>query len=167
VTQNISCEVGRREDLLPFLDLLEEAESWLSARGISQWQPGSHRRQLSRLDRFLGPGSLLVARQGERLAGGCLVTPTPYDAWRGHPGSAAYLEKLVVARFAAGRSLGTRLMSFAELWSRDQGMGLLRLDCIDESENMRRYYRGLGFRELEVTTKGAQRVRLFEKPLAG
>ena len=46
-------------------------------------------------------------------------------------------------------------------------MDLLRLDCIDESERMRRYYRDLGSRELEVTTKGAQRVRLFEKPLAG
>jgi hypothetical protein len=54
-------------------------------------------------------------------------------------------------------------ISIRDLWARDTGKELLRLDCWDGSAVLRRYYKALGFLELERAPEGEYWVRLFEK----
>ncbi|MCZ6465192.1 MAG: GNAT family N-acetyltransferase [Proteobacteria bacterium] len=112
------------------------------------------------------PPEVTAGSPGDLLpAGACLLAAEPGPAWaaRGSPAPAAYLYKLAVARFAAGRQIGHRLVAWAESWTRGRGLPRLRLDCWDGNEVLRRYYRDLGFEELEAATEGDFRVRLFEK----
>jgi GNAT superfamily N-acetyltransferase len=161
-----SIAAGEPRDLYAWVELLEEAGSWLWERGVHQWEPGSNRRQVDLLRRLLEEGVLVLARAQDRLAGGCILTRTPTPEWDGHGGDAIYLHKLVVARFAAGRSLGQRLLAWSERWTAGQGAPLLRLDCWDGNQWLRRYYRDAGFDERESVESHGYPVRLFEKPIA-
>lgn len=158
-------EHGSVDDVPALVDLLEEAGAWLSARGIEQWPAGSNRAQEAMLRHQVAAGTVLVLRDGGRLAGGCVLS-TEIDAlWRRHPGRASYLHKLVVARYAAGAGLGAHLVRSAESWSRARSCEWLRLDCWDENDALRSYYRGLGFVELDPSESHGSVVRLFEKAL--
>ena len=108
----------------------------------------------------------MLAHDGARLAGGCILTHTPTPEWDGKPGAALYLHKLAVARFAAGRGLGQRLLAESERHATAQRLELLRLDCWDGNDVLRRYYRDAGFQEGDAVESYGYRVRLFEKRVA-
>jgi GNAT superfamily N-acetyltransferase len=163
--RDVSIAAGEPDDLAAYVELLEEAGSWLWERGVRQWEPGSNRQQAGLLRRFLESGVLVLARAGDRLAGGCILTRTPTPEWDGRAGDAIYLHKLVVARFAAGRALGQRLLAWSERWTASRGAPLLRLDCWDGNERLRRYYLDAGFDERESVESHGYLVRLFEKPV--
>ena len=159
--------LGSHEDLNDFVELLEEAGSWLWFRGIRQWPPGSNREQVPLIRSQLQNGALLCLRDtAGALIGGCVLCTQPYnEAWRGPSGEAAYVHKLVVARAVAGLGWGARIIEHAERWALEQGRMLLRLDCWDGNEALRAYYRELGFAELDAVTEGVYQIRLFEKVL--
>ena len=165
----IEVRVGQATELDDFALLLEQAGSWLLARGIAQWPPGSNRRQLPMLRAMVDQGVLALAYESDpslRLAGGCIVTTLETPEWQASDGEAASLHKLVVARAFAGRGLAARLVAWAEFWAREQGLVRLRLDCWDESTVLRRFYRDRGFEELHCVESHGIPVRLFEKRLA-
>ncbi|MDP6409882.1 MAG: GNAT family N-acetyltransferase, partial [Planctomycetota bacterium] len=113
-------------------------------------------------------GALLCLRdESGTLVGGCLLGTRPYGPWRGRPGEAAYLQRLVVARAVAGRGWGARVVEHAQRWAGAQGRALLRLDCWEGNAVLRAYYRGLGFVELDTVPQDGHRVRLFERVVAG
>ena len=65
----------------------------------------------------------------------------------------------------AGYGLGGRLVAWAESWALDRGLASMRLDCWDENTALRRFYRELGYRELQAVESYGTPVRLFEKHL--
>jgi GNAT superfamily N-acetyltransferase len=158
---------GTGHDLPRFAELLEELGAWLWERGIHQWAAGSSRAQLPLLSRYVDSGALLLARDADRLAGGCIVTSVASPEWSERPGPAAYVHKVAVARHAAGRGLGARLLGAAADWAREREWPRLRLDCWDGNAVLRRYYRDRGFAELDAVPSHGYIVRLFERTLAG
>ena len=161
----IEIRARSEEQLGDFVELLEEAGAWLWERGIAQWPPGSSRAQLPLLRAMLQEGVLVLAGGDERPAGGCIVTTTPTAEWEDHEHRAATLHKLVVTREFAGRGLGGRLVAWAESWAREHDRLLLRLDCWDGNRFLRKFYRDLGFEELQVVESHGAPVRLFERRL--
>ena len=64
------------------------------------------------------------------------------------PPDAGYVHGLVIDREHAGEGLGGQLLDWAERRTLQTGRTLLRLDCVEGNERLRRYYRDRGFREV-------------------
>lgn len=155
-------ERGSAEELPAFVDLLEELGAWLWSRGIQQWPPGSNRKQLPPLQRYLASGELILARSESQLVGGFIVSGVPTPEWAGRSPEAAYLHKLAVARPWGGRGLGVRLLQHSCAWAKERGASRLRLDCWDGNPALRAFYRNGGFEELDAVPSHGSHVRLFE-----
>ncbi len=160
---NSNVETGSASDLQAFVELLEEAGAALWARGVHQWPPGLGKHQLPQLTQQVEAGRLLLVRRRGSLAGGCIVTSLAPGLWPDRPSDAAYLQKLVIAPSASGVRLGEQIAREAERWSLSRGFTRIRLDCWDLNPRLRRYYRDLGYRELESVMSGTYQARLFEK----
>lgn len=163
---DVRLEVGGLADLEPFLDLLEEAATWLWDRRVHQWAPGSMRMQAPMLADWARSGHLLTARSGSILAGGCILAPSSTEEWAAHASPSLYVHKLVVARTHAGQGLGARILADCEARARAAGVMRVRLDCWDGNAKLRSFYRACGYRELEVVPAHGYLLRLFELELA-
>lgn len=161
----IGIEIGRPGDLERFLELLETAATWRWDRGIPQWAPVSMRAQESLLGEWTRSGHLVVARSGSDLGGGCILGPHSGPEWAGRPEQALYVQKLVVARAHAGQGIARRLLAWCADRGRAERAARLRLDCWDGNANLRSFYRGCGYRELEAVASHGYSVRLFELEL--
>lgn len=161
----IRVDTATERDLDDFVEVLEEAASWLWEREILQWEPGTQRSQRERMAGWVRAGALLLIREEGHIRGGCIITPVAVDGWEQDGAAAAYLYKLAVARDAAGRGLGDRLLDAAAAWARGEGLSLLRLDCWDGNAVLRRFYSERGFTELHAMTIHGFEVRLFERRL--
>ncbi len=150
-----------------YIDLLEEAASWLWTRGVYQWRPGEHRSARAELLSRLQRGSLILMEQGRRLAAGCLLTEIAPTCWPDTPDDACYLSGLVVARWAAGQDLGARILDEAMCAARRRGKHRLRLDCWDGNEFLKEYYRARGFQDVGQAQEEDYWVRLFERRARG
>src|SRR5262245_41875525 len=106
----VRIEVGGQSDLESFIDLLENAATWLWDRGIHQWAPGSMRAQEPILMEWARSGHLIVARSGSDMVGGCVLVPHPTSEWAVRTEPSLYVHKLVVARSHAGRGIAHRLL---------------------------------------------------------
>jgi GNAT superfamily N-acetyltransferase len=148
-----------------FIELLEEAGSWLWDRGIHQWEPGSQRALEPYLRWLAESGSLVLAHHESRLAAGAILASAETPEWSARPGRAIYLHKLAVARFAAGQRLGQVVLARCEQEVVRAGFDRLRLDCWDGNAKLRAYYRSADFQELEAVPSHGYLVRLFEKSL--
>ncbi len=150
-------------ELDAYIDLLEEAAAWLWAKGVRQWRPGEHRAARPQLLAQLQRGCLILAEVDGRLAGGCLLTEIAPAVWPDAPADAMYLSGLTVARWAAGRDLGGRLLDAAGNAARRRGKARLRLDCWDGNEFLKGYYRARGFEDVGRAREAGYWVRLFQR----
>ena len=157
---------GAEADVDPFVALLEEAAAWLWERGIPQWQPGTMRARRSLFVHAARSEGLLLARRGDALVAGCLLTPQRDPYWEEPAQPACTVHALVVARSAAGQGLGRRVLDAAGELARREGAALLRLDCWDGNETLRAFYRAAGFSELHAVLAQGARLRLFEKRIS-
>ncbi len=146
-----------------YIDLLEEAADWLWAKGVRQWRPGEHRAARAELLAQLHTGCLILAEEDGRLAGGCLLTEVAPACWPDAASDAFYLSGLVVARWAAGRDMGARILDAAAEAARCRGKSRLRLDCWDGNDFLKGYYRARGFEDMGRAQEGDYWVRLFER----
>ena len=146
-----------------YIDLLEEAAEWLWAKGVRQWRPGEHRAARVELLAQLHTGCLILAELDGCLAGGCLLTEVAPAVWRDRPADALYLSGLVVARWAAGRDLGGRILNAAAEAARRRGKSRLRLDCWDGNDFLKGYYRARGFEDRGRVREEDYWVRLFQR----
>ena len=103
------------EYLNAYIALLEEAAAWLWSKGVRQWRPGEHHAARSALQLRVESGALILAFDGERPAGGCLLAASAPACWPDAPAKTMYLSGLVAARFAAGEDLGGGF--WARLWT--------------------------------------------------
>ncbi len=146
-----------------YIDLLEEAATWLWAKGVRQWRPGEHRAARAELRAQLQSGCLILAEEDGRLAGGCLLTEVAPACWPDAASDALYLSGLVVARWAAGKDLGARILDAAAEAARRQGKTRLRLDCWDDNDFLKGYYRARGFEDRGRVQEEGYWVRLFQR----
>ena len=145
-----------------FIALLDQVGEWLWNKGVMQWRPGVHTENREILKNQLEHGILVLAYQGELLAGGCVLSENPPAVWNNPSKHALYLGSLVVARFAAGHGLGKQIVERCVQVAREKGKSSLRLDCWDGNEFLKAYYQEAGFRMLGTAREADYDSRLFE-----
>ena len=150
------------QSLDDFILLLDQVGEWLWKKGVKQWAPGIFQENRAKLENFLRNGCLILAYQDEELAGGCILS-TVNPGWPYSSEETMYLNSLVVARFAAGKGLGTKIINSSARVVRERGKRFLRLDCWDGNDFLKSYYEKEGFKKLEAIAVNDYFVRLFEK----
>jgi ribosomal protein S18 acetylase RimI-like enzyme len=155
---------ARPEDADAILLICEEAASWLTGRGIDQWEPGSFERA-PLLDE-IAHGYAYLASCVEQPAGTLTLSWADPPTWGRRPDDAGYVHALAVRRAFAGQQLGRGLLAWAERTAAAAGKTYLRLDCVAHNERLNQYYRDAGFAFRGVM--GTRRpVSLYEKRIAG
>jgi GNAT superfamily N-acetyltransferase len=126
-------------DIETVLDVLDEAASWLTARGVDQWPD---RFEPAWIEADIVAGSTWLVRDGTEAV--ATITVSNADPlWPDEGGSARYLHRLAVRRSHAG--LGSALLTWADDRARRDGAHQLRLDCVASNADLRAYYRAAGF----------------------
>jgi len=148
--------------------ILDEAAVWAESQGRASWPPGW----------FVGPDSTGIARLRHDVESNSL-----YLVWiRGEPAAtfslpavdtrfwpdagddALYLHRFGVRRHGAGT--GGRAVTWIVGEVRRRGRSYLRLDCLADNPDIRRYYESFGFLERGETTIEGTRFSLYELPVA-
>ncbi|MBN1937459.1 MAG: GNAT family N-acetyltransferase [Anaerolineae bacterium] len=165
MTEKFDIVEATEQPLDDFILLLEQVGEWLWQKGIKQWVPGTFQKNRARLEHFIENGCLILAYQTRELAGGCILSAVN-PGWPKPSHEAMYLNSLVVARFAAGQGLGTKIINVCAEVTRQRGKNLIRLDCWDGNSFLKSYYQGEGFKMLETIPENDYFVRLFEKDVS-
>lgn len=142
--------------------LLDEATRWVGERGFEQWPLPFPRDQIADA---IARGEVFVAEEdGEPVATVTILTDDP-QYWGAQPPDALYVHKLAVARAHAGRGLGTDVIEWADRRAVSLGRRFLRLDCLGDSEGIRRYYERLGFEHRGDLVRGNRNMCIYERPV--
>jgi len=167
--ENFTIIEATEQSLNDFIILLEQVGAWLWRKGVRQWAPGSFQNNRDRLAYFIENGCLILAYQDTELAGGCILSEVnpgwPPSFVEASANNAMYLNALVVARFAAGQGLGTRIINACGKAVYQQGKSVIRLDCWEGNTFLKSYYRRQGFKMLAAIPVNDYYVRLFEKDI--
>lgn len=141
------------------LGILDEAATWLRARGIEQWP---RRFSPTWLEGPLARGEIWLAWcTGTAMATFRLATSDA--AWPDDAADARYVHSLAVRRPAAG--LGAQLLAWMAATAGQEGGRRLRLDCVAGNLRLRRYYEALGFVHVsDATVHGPPGDRSVEGP---
>ena len=140
---------GGRADVPAVLALLDGAVEWLVAAGrTGQWGTEPHSTRPGRIEQITGfadSGGLWIAETGGRAVGALTVGEAmPYVPAAVEP--ELYVRLLVTERASAGHGIGTTLLGLARELAREQGVGLLRVDCYAGGDGaLVRYYERQGF----------------------
>jgi hypothetical protein len=150
-------EIGQVTDVLSVLD---EVASWLHSHGSHQWPA---RFEEAWVERAIAQGETWLVRVGGDIAA-TLTLDWSDRVWSDIPGTAGYLHRMAVRRWAAG--LGGVLLRWAADATLAQGRSALRLDCVASNGRLRAYYEAAGFVHCgNVMVGGAPGQRLDEGPL--
>jgi GNAT superfamily N-acetyltransferase len=142
------------------LGVLDEAAGWLAERGIEQWPS---RFEATWVEDAISRGETWLISVADKTAG--TVTLDWSDPlWAGIGGTAGYLHRMAVRRWAAG--LGSVVLAWAAEAARAQGVSALRLDCVSSNSQLRSYYEEHGFLHRgDVPVGGAPGQRQNEGPV--
>lgn len=143
------------------MSLRTEAETWLGTKGTDQWSdPETGGKAIAKWRASIDEGRawVVVAGGGEVLA---TVSrgPVDRDFWTDddYPESALYLYKLIVARQAAGRQLGARLVDWACNLAALEGRDWVRIDTWRTNRGLHAYYERLGFKHVRTESPSHRR----------
>jgi ribosomal protein S18 acetylase RimI-like enzyme len=158
-------EPARAADAEPLLALREAAAAWLADRGIRQWQPGE--ASLADVRHQVQAGEWHVVREAEAPAAALRLLWQDEPVWGPQPPVAAYVHGLVVGQRHHGLGLGSAMLDWAGGQARARGRRLLRLDCGEDNQALRRYYGDQGFRAVGHRDFAGRwySVVLLEQPL--
>ena len=151
-------------DLVGVYGLLEEASSWLRARGSAQW---SSVYPIERFAREVAEGHVWYWGAGEEPIATVTLLPRPpdyypQDVWNdGTP--AWYLCRFAVKRALARRRVGESLLRQLEIDAAGQGLRALRLDVGPEAPFLQDYYRAHGFEDRGVVELMGVQSALLER----
>lgn len=163
---------AQSEDVVRYIDLLEEVADWLGQRGINQWRPGSFRLSADYYAESIRQGEVQLAFCGEALVGTLRLLLRESIVWPEiAEDDAVYVYNLAVRRKWANQQLGNRLLEWACHRALALGRRCVRLDCIAENAFLRNYYTQAGFMDRgEIDSQfpapiGTLRLRRYEKQI--
>ncbi|WP_432166894.1 GNAT family N-acetyltransferase [Streptomyces sp. bgisy031] len=135
----VAFRVAADEQTDDVLQVLDEAAGWLGARGITQWPA---RFEAEWVAEAIARGETWLIGVGGRVAG-TITLDWEDPLWTDLGGSAGYVHRMAVRRWAAG--LGVVMLGWASDAARHRGADALRLDCVSSNARLRAYYEARGF----------------------
>jgi len=128
---------------------------------VRQWEPG--KVTLDEVRRQVAAGEWHVLRDDDGPVDALRLLWQDEQVWGPQPAVAGY----VVAGRRRGAGTGAALLQWAADQARAQGRSLLRLDCGEDNDALRRYYAQQGLRPVgRCDTEGRwYSVVLLERPL--
>lgn len=126
-----------------------------------------NRTSAAEIEALLGSGEFLVIDGPHGLAGAIYVDASGYDNGSKH----SKISMVSVDPDMQRLGIGRRLIAIAEALSSALGCDTARLDVVSAREELLRWYKGLGYREIGAApylhrpTKVPCHFVLFEKPL--
>lgn len=157
----IALALARPADMEAVLAILDEAATWLTERGIQQWQPGAFPRQP--LAESVARGEVFLAFRVAEPVGTVTIQWADPLIWPEAGEDAGYIHKLAIRRSVGGQRVGRALLRWAEDRIAASGKGIARLDCMGDNEALCAYYRRAGYVDLGECQIGRWRMRRFEK----
>jgi ribosomal protein S18 acetylase RimI-like enzyme len=161
---------ARPDDLVRYLDLLEEVADWLERRGITQWPRGNFHRSRDYYAHSIAQHEVQLAFIGGELAGTVRILLREPIVWPEIvEDDAVYVYNLAVKRQWARAGLGGRLLDWTCARAAWLGRSYVRLDCVTGNDFLRDYYTRAGFKERgEIEARfpppvGALRLQRFER----
>ncbi|WP_392753213.1 GNAT family N-acetyltransferase [Streptomyces sp. LN590] len=152
---------ARAEDVPALMALRTEAEEWLSSKGTDQWSdPETGAKAITKWRASIDEGrAWVVVDDSGTVLGTVSRGPVDRDFWtdEDHPESAFHLYKLIVARQAAGRHLGARLVDWASSLAAMEGRDWVRIDTWRTNKGLHAYYERLGFRHVRTESPSHRR----------
>ncbi len=159
---------GGPSDELALLAMLDEAVTWLVARGQpGQWgdQPWSQAEKGRRTVRGLVEGGgLYVLEQRQRVVGAVEVGD-PFEYAQPVDVSGLSLRLGLTSGAEAGQSLGRLLIDKAVELARDRGAALLRVDCWAGAPSLVAWYESCGFERSHTFSLGDWHGQVLERPV--
>lgn len=161
----LALELATLTDAEALLAMREGAAAWLATRGVRQWEPGE--LGLDEVRGQVEAGEWHVLRDAQAPVAALRLLWQDQQVWGPQPPVAAYVHGLMVTEQRRGTGLGSSLLRWAAGQARARHRFLLRLDCSEDNEVLRRYYAQQGFhavgrREFEGRWYS---VVLLERPL--
>ncbi|WP_220293491.1 GNAT family N-acetyltransferase [Streptomyces sp. MBT84] len=142
------------EDVPALLALRTEAEGWLRNKGTDQWSdPETGERAISKWRDSIDEGrAWVVVGEHDEVLATVSRGPVDRDFWTDAdlPETALYLYKLIVAREASGRQLGTRVIDWMSRLAALEGRTWVRIDTWRTNSGLHNYYERLGFRHVRT-----------------
>ena len=142
------------------LSVLDEAAGWLGARGVGQWP---RRFEAAWVEDAISRGETWLVEVDGRVAGTATVDWSD-PLWADVAGTAAYLHRMAVRRWAAG--LGGAILDWVADSAVRRGVDAVRLDCVRSNGRLRSYYEARGFvHRGDVAVGGAPGQRQQDGPV--
>ena len=142
------------EDVPALLALRTEAEEWLRTKGTDQWSdPETGEKAITKWRASIDEGrAWVVVDEHDQVLATVSRGPVDRDFWTDadRPESALYLYKLIVAREASGRHLGTRVIDWMCRLAALEGRTWVRIDTWRTNTQLHAYYERLRFRHVRT-----------------
>src|SRR5258708_6499598 len=130
------------------LDILRDAAIWLDKSGSDQWHslldPEQARIVVNK--RFEEGEVFLGFLDGIAVATITLQWKDEFWGVFGNDPTSGYIHAMAVRRNYAGRGFGREILDWAGGYFAIAGKKVMRLDCLERSFKLCRYYDGLGFK---------------------
>ncbi|MDW4907451.1 GNAT family N-acetyltransferase [Streptomyces sp. ADMS] len=159
------------EDVAALLALRTEAEGWLHTKGTDQWSdPETGERAIGKWRASIDEGrAWVVVDDHDTVLATVSRGPVDRDFWTDtdRPESALYLYKLIVAREASGRNLGTRVIDWMSRLAALEGRTWVRIDTWRTNTGLHAYYERLGFKHVRTEVPSHRRSGWLAQRPAG
>ncbi|MFD8524556.1 GNAT family N-acetyltransferase [Streptomyces capillispiralis] len=159
------------DDVPALMALRAEAEGWLRTKGTDQWSdPETGERAISKWRESIDEGrAWVVVGERDEVLATVSRGPVDRDFWTDadRPETALYLYKLIVAREASGRQLGTRLIDWVSRLAALEGRTWVRIDTWRTNAGLHHYYERLGFEHVRTEAPSHRRSGWLAQRPAG
>ena len=155
---------AQASDLEVIIDILEQAEAWLTSKGIDQWTPGVHRQYAQQFAAAIDKGLVFVAERSEgQIVASVVLSWSTDKLWPMPEVDAGYVSKLTVRRDISGYAVGLALLRWVERKVISVGRKYVRLDCLAGNHRLCKYYEDAGYTPKGEVEAHGYRLRLYEK----
>lgn len=117
------------------------------AYAVEEFFVDGDRTTAGEIEQLIRTGTFLVLERGPILAAAVYVDTHPVGASTA-PGTSGYIGMLSVEPSLQGMGLGKRLVRIAEAMCEAMGASSVHLRVVNLREELARWYRGLGYREV-------------------
>lgn len=163
---------ARPEHAQGIIDLRDQLATWMLSKGVDQWHTGEF--TMDHIMREIHNGEWWVMqdpRDHAQVLASVRVIWEDLEVWGPQEIPSGYVHGVAVNRSLAGTGAGPELVAAAERVTAASGRKMIRLDCENSNPVLKRFYQGLGYTPLGVSTfqvppdYRSVTVLLHEKPL--